>query len=98
MRVGDFVGIGRRRLPRWPVRAKCLNLSWLKTVAVTAGIHGLILIALPARGGVMLTNLFSFDNLKSGYDPRPRLVQYTNGVLYGTTSGGGAHDLVRCSR
>ncbi|HEY9074788.1 MAG TPA: choice-of-anchor tandem repeat GloVer-containing protein, partial [Desulfobaccales bacterium] len=56
---------------------------------MTAAVCWPVLIALAAHGGVTLTNLFSFDNLKSGYDPRPRLVQYTIGVLYGTTSGGG---------
>ncbi len=45
-----------------------------------------------ARAGLTLANLFSFDGFTNGGDPRPRLVEYTNGLFYGTTSGGGTYD------
>ncbi len=44
------------------------------------------------KGAVLFSNLFSFKNLQNGYDPRPRLVLHTNGLFYGTTSGGGTYD------
>lgn len=44
------------------------------------------------KAAVLFSNLFSFNNLQNGYDPRPRLVLYTNGFFYGTTSGGGPYD------
>src|SRR5437588_12030865 len=64
-----------------------------RTAFSMALLQTLLFVLLSARGGVILTNLFSFQNLKTGYDPRPRLVLYSNGSFYGTTSGGGTHDL-----
>jgi uncharacterized repeat protein (TIGR03803 family) len=43
------------------------------------------------KAGVLFSNLFSFNNLQSGSDPRPRLVLYPNDFFYGTTSGGGTY-------
>src|SRR5262245_62073905 len=44
-----------------------------------------------AFGGLIYTNLFSFSQT-NGYDPRPRVVLDTNGVIYGTTAAGGRYD------
>ena len=54
----------------------------------------ILLILTPSDmvGGTTLTTLFSFEDIKNGYDPRPNLVFFTNGFLYGTTSAGGSND------
>src|SRR5215471_8035761 len=78
-------------------RMRMLNLSTapasVKTILKTLLLQTLLMAASDARGSVILTNLFSFQNLQTGYDPRPRLVLHTNGLFYGTTSAGGAYDM-----
>jgi uncharacterized repeat protein (TIGR03803 family) len=63
-----------------------------KTSVLAVGIQVLMLISLPVGAGTTVTNLFSFQNLQTGEDPRFGLVLATNGAYYGTTSGGGPYD------
>jgi uncharacterized repeat protein (TIGR03803 family) len=61
----------------------------LRTLASVVGICALALIATAARGGVMLSNLFTFNG-SDGNGPQVGLLAYTNGSFLGTTWEGGA--------
>ena len=50
----------------------------------------LLTTAAGARGGVLFTNLFSFDGT-NGSGPSAALMQARDGYFYGTTSGGGTN-------
>lgn len=76
-------------LRRWGIQNRLRHLLYLLFAALAYARLG---SESEVKAAVLFSNLFSFTNFQNGSDPRPRLVLYTNGLFYGTTSGGGTYD------